>query len=151
MRKTMEQIVLEGQVAKCRSIEELYVLWELMQQMEERRLTCIGCPMGCPLVVTMDGGDVVSVTGNTCKRGEIYGRKEVTNPTRIVTSTVRVSGGSIDMVSVKTKEDIPKGKIFDCVKALKTVEVAAPVHIGDVIMKDVAGTGVDVVATKNVE
>ena len=107
--------------------------------------------MGCPLVVTMDGGEVVSVTGNTCKRGEIYGRKEVTNPTRIVTSTVRVSGGSIDMVSVKTKEDIPKGKIFDCVKALKTVEVAPPVHIGDVIMKDVAGTGVDVVATKNVE
>ena len=111
--------------------------------MEERRLTCIGCPMGCPLVVTMDGGEVVSVTGNTCKRGEIYGRKEVTNSTRI--------GGSIDMVSVKTKEDIPKGKIFDCVKALKTVEVAAPVHIGDVILKDVAGTGVDVVATKNVE
>ena len=107
--------------------------------------------MGCPLVVTMDGGEVVSVMGNTCKRGEIYGRKEVTNPTRIVTSTVRVSGGSIEMVSVKTKEDIPKGKIFDCVKALKIVEVAAPVHIGDVIMKDVAGTGVDVVATKNVE
>ena len=106
--------------------------------------------MGCPLVVTMDGGEVVSVTGNTCKRGEIYGRKEVTNPTRIVTSTVRVSGGSIDMVSVKTKEDIPKGKIFDCVKALKNVEVEAPVHIGDVILKDVAGTGVDVVATKNV-
>ena len=106
--------------------------------------------MGCPLVVTMDGGEVVSVTGNTCKRGEIYGRKEVTNPTRIVTSTVRVSGGSIDMVSVKTKEDIPKGKIFDCVKALKNVEVETPVHIGDVILKNVAGTGVDVVATKNV-
>ena len=50
--------------------------------MEERRLTCIGCPMGCPLVVTMDGGEVVSVTGNTCKRGEIYGRKEVTNEDR---------------------------------------------------------------------
>ena len=63
--------------------------------MEERRLTCIGCPMGCPLVVTMDGGEVVSVTGNTCKRGEIYGRKEVTNPTRIVTSTVRVSERAI--------------------------------------------------------
>ena len=107
--------------------------------------------MGCPLVVTMDGGEVVSVTGNTCKRGEIYGRKEVTNPTRIVTSTVRVSGGSIDMVSVKTKEDIPKGKIFDCMKEIRAVKVAAPVHIGDVIMKDVAGTGVDVVATKNVE
>lgn len=118
--------------------------------MEERKLTCIGCPMGCPLTVVMNGEEIVSVTGNTCKRGDVYARKEVTNPTRIVTSTVRVSGGSIDMVSVKTKEDIPKGKIFDCVKALKTVEVAAPVHIGDVIMKDVAGTGVDVVATKNV-
>ena len=119
--------------------------------MEKRELICIGCPLGCMVTVEMENGEIKSVTGNTCKRGEIYGRKEVTNPTRIVTSTVRVSGGSIEMVSVKTKEDIPKGKIFDCVKALKTVEVAAPVHIGDVIMKDVAGTGVDVVATKNVE
>ena len=122
-----------------------------METVTTRELTCIGCPMGCPLIVTMEAGEVISVTGNTCKRGDVYARKEVTNPTRIVTSTVRVAGGSIDMVSVKTKEDIPKGKIFDCVKALKTVEVAAPVHIGDVIMKDVAGTGVDVVATKNVE
>ena len=102
--------------------------------MEERKLTCIGCPMGCPLTVIMNGKEVVGVTGNTCKRGDVYARKEVTNPTRIVTSTVRVSGGSIDMVSVKTKEDIPKGKIFECVKALKGIEVPAPVHIGDVKM-----------------
>ena len=119
--------------------------------MKTREMICINCPMGCSLTVTQADDGTITVTGNTCKRGEIYGRKEVTNPTRIVTSTVRVSGGSIDMVSVKTKEDIPKGKIFDCVKALKTVEVAAPVHIGDVLLKDVAGTGVDVVATKNVE
>ena len=119
--------------------------------MEERKLTCIGWPMGCPLTVVMNGKEVVSVTGNTCKRGDIYARKEVTNPTRIVTSTVRVTGGSEAMVSVKTKEDIPKGKIFECVKALKSVEVPAPVHIGDILVKDVAGTGVDIVATKNVE
>lgn len=119
--------------------------------MEERKLTCIGCPMGCPLTVVMNGEEVVSVTGNTCKRGGIYARKEVTNPTRIVTSTVRVSGGNIDMVSVKTKEDIPKGKIFECVKALKGITVPAPVHIGDVILRNVADTGVDIVATKNVE
>lgn len=116
-----------------------------------RELTCIGCPMGCPLTVTMEAGEVIRVTGNTCKRGDIYARKEVTNPTRIVTSTVRVTGGDADMVSVKTKEDIPKGKIFACVKALKTIEVPAPVHIGDVLLRDVAGTGVDIVATKNVE
>lgn len=118
--------------------------------MEERKLICIGCPMGCPLTVEIDGGEVVSVTGNTCKRGDVYARKEVTNPTRIVTSTVRVIGGDHDMVSVKTKEDIPKGKIFECVKALKGVSVQAPVHIGDVILEDVAGTGVPIVATKNV-
>ena len=118
--------------------------------MEEKNLTCIGCPMGCFLTVKIKDGEVQSVEGNSCKRGAVYRRKEVTNPTRIVTSTVRVSGGDADMVSVKTKEDIPKGKIFECVKALKTVEVPAPVHIGDVLLEDVAGTGVDIVATKNV-
>lgn len=119
--------------------------------MEERKLTCIGCPMGCPLTVVMNGKEVVSVTGNTCKRGDVYARKEVTYPTRIVTSTVRVSGGSFHMVSVKTKEDIPKDKIFECVRALKGIQVSAPVHIGDIILKNVADTGVDIVATKNVE
>ena len=119
--------------------------------MEIRKLTCISCPMGCQITVEMDGNEVVSVTGNTCKRGAVYARKEVTNPTRIVTSTVKVIGGKADMVSVKTKEDIPKEKIFDCVKLLKGVEVKAPVHIGDVIVPDAAGTGIDIVATKNVE
>ena len=118
--------------------------------MEIRNLTCIGCPMGCPLTVKLEDTEVINIEGNTCKRGAVYGKKEVTNPTRIVTTTVRVSGGAETVVSVKTKEDIPKGKIFECVKALKTVEVPAPVHIGDVLLKDVAGTGVDIVATKNV-
>ncbi len=119
--------------------------------MEERNLTCISCPMGCPLTVVLNDQEVVSVSGNTCKRGDIYARKEVTNPTRIVTTTVRVEDGSADMVSVKTKEDVPKGKIFECVEALKNVTVKAPVHIGDVIVSNVAGTGVDIVATKNVK
>lgn len=118
--------------------------------MEKRELICIGCPMGCPLTVGLENGEIVSVSGYTCKRGDVYARKEVTNPTRIVTSTVMVEGGRADMVSVKTKEDIPKDKIFACVKALKGITVKAPVHIGDVILKDVAGTGVDIVATKDV-
>lgn len=118
--------------------------------MEKRELTCIGCPMGCPLTVEMNQGKVISVTGNTCKRGDVYARKEVTNPTRIVTSSVMVEGGNLAVVSVKTKEDIPKEKIFECIKALKGVKVQAPVQIGDVIVKNVAGTGVDMVATKNV-
>ena len=113
-------------------------------------LICIGCPLGCPLTVEMEGNEVKSVEGNTCPRGDAYAKKELTNPTRIVTSTVRVAGGKLAMVSVKTQSDIPKGKIFDCVKALKDVEVVAPVKIGDVIVENVAGTGVNVIATKNV-
>lgn len=118
--------------------------------MEEKNLICINCPMGCAITVLMDAGSVVSVSGNTCKRGEDYAKKEVTDPTRIVTSTVRVVGGEAAMVSVKTKRDIPKGKIFDCMEALKGVEVTAPVQIGDVILKNAADTGVDIVATKAV-
>lgn len=118
--------------------------------MEKINLICIGCPLGCPLSVEMEGKEVVSVSGNTCPCGDAYARKELTNPTRIVTSTVRVSGGTLNMVSVKTVSDIPKGAIFDCVKALKEVEVPAPVSIGQVIVPDVAGTGVAIVATKDV-
>lgn len=118
--------------------------------METRALTCIGCPMGCALTVTTENGEVTSVTGNTCQRGAAYGRKEVTNPTRIVTTTVRVSGGTSPMANVKTEFDIPKGLIFACVAALKDTVISAPVHIGDVVLADVAGTGVNIVAACNV-
>ena len=118
--------------------------------MEEKNLICINCPLGCPLTVTMEGGEVKTVTGNTCPRGEAYAKKELTNPTRIVTSTVKVKGGVLAMASVKTANDIPKGKIFDCVKAIQDIELEAPVTIGQVVLADVCGTGVDIVATKNV-
>ena len=119
--------------------------------MEVRHLTCIGCPMGCQLEVTLENGEVTSVTGNTCKRGDDYARKEVTNPTRIVTSTVPVRGGRIAMVSCKTANDIPKDKIFDVMKEINEIRVDAPVKVGDVILKDICGTGVDIVATKDVD
>ena len=115
-----------------------------------KELICIGCPMGCPLTVEMEENQVLSVSGNTCKRGDIYARKVVTNPTRIVTSTVRVTGSDrARMISVKTKEDIPKDKIFDCIAAIKDLVVEAPVEIGDVIVHDICGTGVDLVATRS--
>ena len=113
-------------------------------------LTCIGCPMGCQLRATLEDGVVTAVTGNTCPRGDAYARKECTAPTRIMTSTVRVTGGTLAMVSCKTRSDIPKGKIFDVVRALKDVEVPAPITIGQVLAENVAGTGVDIIATKNI-
>ena len=118
--------------------------------MKKVNLICIGCPLGCPLEVEMEGAEVLTVTGQTCKNGEKYARKELTNPTRIVTSTVRVTGGTLAMVSVKTASDIPKGRIFDCVRELQAIDLTAPVAIGDVIIENVCGTGVSIVATKNV-
>ena len=117
---------------------------------ETRELICINCPLGCGLTVTLKDKEVVKVEGNTCPKGEAYGKKEVTDPTRIVTSTVRVSGGILPVVSVKTASDIPKGKIMDCAEALKSVQVQAPVAAGDVVLENVCGTGVSVIATKNV-
>ena len=118
--------------------------------MERKELICIGCPLGCNLTVEMDGGQVVSVNGNTCKRGDDYARKELTDPRRIVTSTVPVAGGNLPVVSVKTASDIPKGKILECLCALKGVTLTAPVQIGDVIVENVADTGVVVIATKSI-
>ena len=118
--------------------------------MEKVHLTCIGCPLGCPLEVEMEQGNILSVSGNTCKNGDKYARKELTNPTRIVTTTVRVIGGMLPVVSVKTSADIPKSKMFACVKALQAVEIPAPVAIGQVVLSNAAGTGVDVIATKAV-
>lgn len=117
--------------------------------MEIKSLTCIGCPMGCSLTVTMDGENI-TVEGNTCPVGEKYAKKEVTNPTRVVTSSVRVNGADIARVSVKTACDIPKNKIFDCMKEISEIEMTAPVCIGDVVIENCAGTGVSVIATKNV-
>lgn len=119
--------------------------------MKRKELICIGCPMGCPIVVEMEDGKVLSVTGNTCSRGESYARKEVTNPTRIVTTTVWVDGGKVPMINVKTERDIPKDKIFECIAALRGVTMKAPVHIGDIILENVADTGVNIVAAGNVE
>lgn len=119
--------------------------------MRDQKLTCIGCPLGCSISVSLsDNGEVSEITGNICKKGGEYARKEVTNPSRVVTSIVKINNGDVNMVSVKTAEDIPKGKIFDCMEALKKVTVTAPVQIGEVIIKNVCGTGVDVIATKKV-
>lgn len=119
--------------------------------MEVRELTCIGCPMGCALTVTLENGEVTSVSGNTCKIGENYGREEVLNPRRTITSTMKVVGGEAEVVSVKTKEAIPKGRMMECMAAINETQVKAPVSIGDVLISDVAGTKIAVVATKNVE
>ncbi len=119
--------------------------------METRTLTCIRCPRGCTVNVTLaDDGTIADVTGNSCMRGDKYARDEVTHPVRVVTTTVPVVGSATEkMVSVKTAGDVPKDRVFDVVRAVAGVTDTAPVRIGDVILANVADTGVDIVATKD--
>ena len=117
--------------------------------MDVRELTCIGCPLGCQLTVKRNSDEII-VEGNHCKRGDTYAKKEVTNPTRIVTSSVWVEHGEVPRVSVKTASDIPKEKIFEIMQEIKNLVVPAPVVIGDILIQNCAGTDVDVIATKNV-
>ncbi len=122
-----------------------------MTVMEKREFVCIGCPLGCNVTVELDGTEIKNITGNTCPRGADYVTKELTDPRRIVTSLVRVTDGELPVVSVKTASDIPKDKIRDCIRALKDVELPAPVQVGDVVLENVCGTGINVVATKTIE
>ncbi|MGI6004289.1 MAG: DUF1667 domain-containing protein [Christensenellales bacterium] len=123
-----------------------------MSQNKTRReiaLTCIRCPLGCSMRAMLEGENMLSVSGNRCKRGEIYAKMECTNPVRTVTSTVRLTGSHLRALPVRTAGPIPKSKIFDCIRALAGVSVAAPVRIGDVIVQNVCDTGVDIIATRD--
>lgn len=117
---------------------------------ERKEFVCIRCPLGCNITAEMEGTNIINITGNTCPRGADYVTKELTDPRRIVTSLVRVKGGELPVVSVKTAADIPKDKIADCIRALKEIELTAPVHMGDVVVENVCGTGVKIVTTANV-
>ena len=112
-----------------------------------KELVCIVCPKGCRLHVDDENG--FTVTGNSCPRGAEYGKNEIQNPTRVLTSTVRLSGGAYRRCPVKTEKAVPKGKLLDIMKELNHVEVASPVSIGQVVLADAAGTGVNVVVTKS--
>jgi len=119
-----------------------------METKSTNKMICIVCPMGCMMDVKI--GDEITVTGNTCKRGYEYAVKECTNPTRSITSTVQVQGGELPVVPVKTAGEVPKGKIFECMSIIREIKVDAPVAIGDVLLRDILGTGVDIVATRDV-
>lgn len=118
--------------------------------MEKRELTCIGCPMGCSLMVTLENAAVTTVEGNICKRGDEYARREVIAPTRMLTTTLPVLGGDRATVAVKTKGEVPKSVLMDCARALRDAKVTAPVKAGDIVYPNILGTGIDVIAVKAV-
>ncbi|MFC1479971.1 DUF1667 domain-containing protein [Candidatus Omnitrophota bacterium] len=115
----------------------------------QEKLICINCPMGCNLDVTYDSHKIIEVKGNTCKRGAVYAETEIFHPERIVTTTVRVTGGVIPFIPVKTEKTVPKELTFDVVKRAYQVCLKAPVKVGDVVVKNIVGTGINLIATRN--
>lgn len=120
--------------------------------MAKQDIICIGCPMGCPLTVEVKGDtiDSIVVEGHLCKIGVTYAQEEMTTPTRNITTSVKVDGGDIPMLSVKTARPIPKGMIMECNAAVHAVRMKAPVKVGDVVLANACGTGVDFVATRDI-
>lgn len=112
-----------------------------------KELICITCPKGCHVSIEQDGDDW-KVSGNDCEKGRDYAIKEMTDPTRVITSTVRIHGAHVSRLPVKTASDIPKDKIKQAVKLLDDVDIEAPVKVGDVVFADILGTGVPFVATR---
>ena len=106
----------------------------------KRELTCIACPLGCALTVNLDGKTVISVEGNTCKRGKEYAINECTAPVRTVTTTIKCENG--ELLSVKTSKPIPKENVFDAMKIINGTVAKLPVNVGDIIIKDLYGSNV---------
>ena len=115
----------------------------------KKSLTCIVCPIGCQLSVTLENGVVTEVTGNTCPRGKQYAIDECTNPVRTITSTARTANNGV--IPVKTDRPIPKELMFACMEEINRAIVSLPAHIGDVVIENLLETGANIVVTANME
>ncbi len=113
--------------------------------MTKREMTCIICPMGCSLTVEMEGEEIISISGNTCKRGAAYAEAEVSHPQRTVTSTMRCDNGEV--LAVKTDRPIPKSKVMECMGLINAHTAKLPVAVGEVLIRDVFGS--NIIATEN--
>ena len=114
-------------------------------------LTCIVCPRGCTINYDVENGEAVNITGNSCPRGQEYTENEIKAPTRMLTSTVPITGAVYHQLPIITSAPIPKGKIFEVMDAIHSVSVKAPIKVGDVVIKDVAGTGIDILAARSMK
>ncbi len=116
----------------------------------KRTFTCVVCPNGCEIEAEYEGQNVLSVTGNLCPKGKTYVTQELVDPRRTIASSVRVTGGALPLASVRLTAAIPKNRIFDVMAEINRQTLAAPTHIGDVVIANVLGLHSDVIVTKNV-
>ena len=118
---------------------------------EKKHFTCVICPIGCEIDVELQGSDVASMTGDKCARGKEFVLQELEEPMRILTTTVRIKGAKWAMLPVRTDKPIPKRLLFRVIKELADIELQAPVKVSDAIIKDIAGTGANIIATRNMK
>ena len=118
---------------------------------ENKHFTCVICPIGCEIDVQLEDGNVVSTEGNKCAKSEEFVLQELKEPMRILTTTIRIRGAKWAMLPVRTDEPIPKRLLFRVIKELANIEMQAPVKVSDVIIGDIAGTGANIVATRNMK
>ena len=116
----------------------------------KREMICVACPLGCHLTAEHEGQNVSSVAGNACKRGITYAETEIANPTRTLTTTVKVFGGKYPLSPVKSEKPVPKSLMLDCMDIINKVTLSAPIAIGDVVVRDILGTGVNIIATNKI-
>ena len=114
----------------------------------EKNMICIVCPMGCRLKVSGEG-TALEVSGNKCKKGIAYANDEINNPTRMICTTVKIKGAIHNVIPVKTDRAIPEKYKLDVVKAINDLELSSPVKMGDIIVSDLFGTGVNLVAERD--
>ena len=117
--------------------------------MEEKNFICTACPMGCKLIVRLENEEVIQVLGHRCRRGERYGQQEASTPQRMLATTVKAVGGIHPLLPVYTASEIPKAKMLDILKQLSELEVQWPVTMWDVVFSNVANTGVDILAARD--
>jgi len=123
----------------------------MMKKKEVRVITCIICPMGCKAKVTIEDGKISKIEDVECPRGEEYVTREIEAPVRDFFTTVRIKGASTPVLPVRSTQPVPKDKILDCALELANIVVDAPVEAGDVIVKNLFGLGVDIVATRDMD
>jgi len=116
---------------------------------KKHHLLCIVCPEGCEMDIEEKDGELVFPKG-ICRRGQDYARQEVYNPCRVLTTTVQIEGGKIPMLPVRTQDPVPKGKLIEVMQRIASIVARAPVAVGDVVSEDVTGTGIALLACRNI-
>ena len=118
---------------------------------EKKHFTCVTCPVGCEVDVEVRDGNIISLTGNKCDKVKEFVQQELKEPMRVLTTTVRIEGAKWAMLPVRTDKSIPKRLFLQAMGELAKVDLRAPVHMSDVIIRDIAGSGANIVATRTME